>query len=88
MIPRNVRTASMSVVSERGEAIRLQGGLTVREENIIRGRDITIVHLRAKGLPWRDIALFLGMSKSNVHYRFNRLSRSTREEYAHLSPLA
>jgi hypothetical protein len=78
---------TMSIVTKRGDAIRLAAPLTAREEEILKGQDITIVHLRAKGLSWRDIGKFTRMSTSNAHYRYHRLPRDVREEYARLTPL-
>ena len=77
----------MSVVTTQGESVNMVGAAVIREQQIQMGQDITIVRLRGNGYTWREIGQFLRMSASNAHWRYNRIPREKRDQYARLSPL-
>ncbi len=78
----------MACVDEYGSMTEPTRPMTPSDDEIERSRDITIVRLRSRNLPWRKIGKYLGMSHEGVRHRYKRIPAEAREHYSRSAALA
>jgi hypothetical protein len=76
-----------AIVDKHGEAKEADGAPELSADVIAMARDICVLRMRRRGVPWRKIGAFLGTPQSTIRLRVSRLSPEVREYYLH-TPLS
>lgn len=69
------------LVDTGGVGVRIEGGLVSTPAAIEMARDVTIVKLRARKIPFRAIGRYLGLDAAAVHRRFHKIPAGARDYY-------
>lgn len=69
------------LVINGGVGVMVEGALESEPDAIEMARDVTIVKLRARKIPYRAIGRYLGLSASTVCCRYSKIPAEAREYY-------
>jgi hypothetical protein len=76
-----------SIVDPHGEQVEPEGHPELTDDVIAMARDICVLRMRRRGVPWRRIGRFLNTPDATLRLRISKLDPAVREFYLH-TPLS